>query len=176
MAVIRVLKQLNVVSGVTRQLTDIIRRPLKVLMEKVTIGLPDWDPPPPAAPLPPDQEAVERAMEVINMGSVEEQRAFSKVMGTWRTQANPIRGATVQALTRSGNRMARALGTSSPSTMWSMVMMVNATVTATVWVASGANGSGSQRNKRSVTPARAGSPIQPSPREARVIPSWVAEM
>lgn len=84
MAVIRVLKQLNIASGVTRQLTDIIRRPLKQVFESVLVGLPDWDPPPPAEPLPPDQEAVDRAMEVINMGAVEEQRAFSKVIGTWR--------------------------------------------------------------------------------------------
>lgn len=84
MAVIRQLKGLWGVAGTLRQITDVFQRPLKVLMEQVTIGLPSWDPPPPAPPLPPDQEAVDRAMEVIGMGSVEEQKAFSRVMGTWR--------------------------------------------------------------------------------------------
>ena len=35
---------------------------------------------------------------------------------------------------------------------------------------------GSQRKPPSISPASAGSPIQPRPREASVMPSWVAEM
>ncbi len=68
------------------------------------------------------------------------------------------------------------MGTSSPSTMWSTVMIAKAMAEATVWVATASSRSGSQWNRPSTTWASAGSPAQPRPREARVIPSWVAEM
>ena len=55
-------------------------------------------------------------------------------------------------------------------------MMMNAMAEATPWVAIGRSGVGSQANPPRIRPASAGSPIQPSPSEASVIPSWVAEM
>jgi hypothetical protein len=60
--------------------------------------------------------------------------------------------------------------------MCKTVMMMNAMADATPWVAIVAREWGSQLNPFWISPARAGSPIQPSPREARVMPSWVAEM
>ena len=84
MAVIRELKGLWGIVGTVRQIADVLERPLKTIYESVSLGLPSWDPPPPAPPLPPDQETVDRVMEVIGMGSVEEKRAFDRVVGTWR--------------------------------------------------------------------------------------------
>ena len=55
-------------------------------------------------------------------------------------------------------------------------MMLKAMTDATAWVAMVAAGSGSQAKPPSIRRASAGSPIQPRPREARVMPSWVAEM
>ena len=55
-------------------------------------------------------------------------------------------------------------------------MIVKAIATAAVWLASTLNGSGSPPKIPSNRWARAGSPTQPRPSEARVIPSWVAEM
>ncbi len=60
--------------------------------------------------------------------------------------------------------------------MCSTVMMLNATIDATVWVAMVLTGAGSQVKIPSIRLARAGSPIQPRPSEASVIPSWVEEM
>ena len=55
-------------------------------------------------------------------------------------------------------------------------MIAKAMIDATVWVAIVAAASGSQENPPSMSSARAGSPLQPRPREASVMPSWVAEM
>ena len=55
-------------------------------------------------------------------------------------------------------------------------MIVNATATATACVAIVAMAGGSHLKPPSMRWASAGSPTQPRPREARVIPSWVAEM
>ena len=55
-------------------------------------------------------------------------------------------------------------------------MMMNAIAEATAWVATSASAAGSQPKPPSISPASAGSPIQPRPREASVMPSWVAEM
>ena len=55
-------------------------------------------------------------------------------------------------------------------------MMMNATAEATPCVAMVESGVGSQANPPRIRPASAGSPIQPSPSEASVIPSWVVEM
>ncbi len=55
-------------------------------------------------------------------------------------------------------------------------MMMNAMTEATAWVAMAATAAGSQAKTPSIRPASAGSPIQPRPSEARVMPSWVAEM
>ena len=84
MAIIRELKGLWGVAGTIREITDTLTRPVKALREAVTIGLPSWDPPPPAPPLPPDQETVDRVMEVIAMGTVEEKRAYDRVIGQFR--------------------------------------------------------------------------------------------
>ena len=56
-------------------------------------------------------------------------------------------------------------------------MMMNAMAEATPWVAIVGErlGQPGERRLRS-GPASAGSPIQPRPSEARVMPSWVAEM
>jgi len=84
MAIIKQLKSLWGVAGTFREIADVLQRPAKMLREAVSIGLPSWDPPEEEPPRPPDQETVDRVMEVIGMGSVEEQKAFSRVMGSWR--------------------------------------------------------------------------------------------
>ena len=84
MAIIKQMKSLWGVMGTFREISDILNRPKKMLRELVSIGLPSWDPPPPAPPLPPDQETVDRVMEVIGMGTVEEKQAFERVIGSFR--------------------------------------------------------------------------------------------
>ena len=54
-------------------------------------------------------------------------------------------------------------------------MHANATAPATPWVAIGASGP-SPENSASIVRAIAGSPTQPRPRLASVIPSWVPEI
>ena len=84
MAIIRELKGLGGIAGTFREIADLAATPVKALREAVAIGLPEWDPPPPAPPLPPDQETVDRVMEVIAMGTVEEKRAYDRVIGNFR--------------------------------------------------------------------------------------------
>lgn len=84
MAVIKQLKGLFGIMGTLREISDVLEKPMKALREAVTVGLPKWDPPEEVEPRPPDQETVDRVMEVIGMGSVEEGKAFSRVMGSWR--------------------------------------------------------------------------------------------
>lgn len=55
-------------------------------------------------------------------------------------------------------------------------MMAKAVAAATAWVVNSAASLGRKAKRPSRRPASAGFPIQPSPREARVMPSWVAEM
>ncbi len=55
-------------------------------------------------------------------------------------------------------------------------MMMKAMIDARPCVAMVASVVGSQRKPPSMSPARAGSPIQPRPSEASVMPSCVAEM
>jgi len=55
-------------------------------------------------------------------------------------------------------------------------MMMKAMIEAVAWVAMVAATAGSQRKPPWIRLASAGSPIQPSPSEAKVMPSWVAEM
>ncbi len=55
-------------------------------------------------------------------------------------------------------------------------MMAKAVAAETAWVVQTAAVSGRKAKRPSSRPARAGFPIQPRPREARVMPSWVAEM
>ena len=84
MTIVKQLKTLWSIGGTFREIADVLNRPRKMLREAVTIGLPSWDPPPPAPHLPPDQETVDRVMEVIGMGTVEEKRAFERVIGSFR--------------------------------------------------------------------------------------------
>lgn len=84
MAVIKELKGLWGVMGTVREIADVLGRPMKSIREAVRIGLPSWDPPAEVEPSPPDQETVNRVREVIGMGTVEERRAFERVIGTWR--------------------------------------------------------------------------------------------
>ena len=84
MAIVKQLKSLWGVMGTFREIADIVNRPRKMIREAVSIGLPSWDPPPPAPPLPPDQVTVDRVMEVIGMGTLEEKRAFERVIGSFR--------------------------------------------------------------------------------------------
>jgi len=83
-AVVRQLKGLWGIAGTLREIANPLGLAPKSLREAVTIGLPSWDPPPPAPPLPPDQETVDRVMEVIAMGTVEEKRAYDRVIGNFR--------------------------------------------------------------------------------------------
>ncbi len=55
-------------------------------------------------------------------------------------------------------------------------MTMKAMADATPWVAMASSDFGSQANPPLMSPASAGSPIQPSPSEASVMPSCVAEM
>jgi len=71
---------------------------------------------------------------------------LSTAIGPAITQANPISGAMTHELTASGKSRASAFGTSSPSTMCSTVMKMNAMLDATVWVAMPASGAGSHAN------------------------------
>ena len=84
MAIVKQMKGLWGVMGTLREIADVLNRPKKMIRELVSIGLPSWDPPPPAPPLPPDQVTVDRVMEVIGMGTIEEKRAFERVIGTFR--------------------------------------------------------------------------------------------
>lgn len=84
MAIIKQLKTLWSIGGTFREISDVLNRPRKMLRELVTIGLPSWDPPEEVPPRPPDQETVDRVREVIGMGTVEEKRAFERVIGSFR--------------------------------------------------------------------------------------------
>lgn len=84
MAIIRELKSLWGVVGTFKEIANPLGLFPKTLRESVTIGVPGWDPPPPAPPLPPDQVTVDRVMEVIAMGTVEEKRAYDRVIGQFR--------------------------------------------------------------------------------------------
>lgn len=84
MAIVREMKALWRVAGRIRAVVDAFFTPPKRLFETVRIGLPRWDPPQEKPPPPPDHAAVARAREVIQMGTVEERRAFDRVITTWR--------------------------------------------------------------------------------------------
>ncbi len=87
-----------------------------------------------------------------------------------------MRGPAVHMLVVSGNRSATDLGASSPRTMCMTVIREKASVAATPWVARTSKGPGSPTKAWMKMAARVLSPTQPRPSEARVIPSWVAEM
>jgi len=101
---------------------------------------------------------------------------YSTVIGPFMIQANPMSGGVNQLLTVSGYTRATALGTSSPRVMCRMVMMMKAMVEATAWVVIGASAPGRDLKAPPISPASAGSPIQPRPSEVNVMPSCVAEI
>ena len=80
----------------------------------------------------------------------------------------------IHRLVGSGLRMAIDLGASSPSTMCRMVITRKARVRLTECSSAGV-APGISITSGSITQAKAGSPIQPRARLARVMPSWVAE-
>ena len=84
MTIIKELKSINVLGGLLREMTDVIRAPRKLLHEAVSIGVPYWDPPEDRPPTPPDPEAVTRAQEVISMAAADERRLFTRVLDIQR--------------------------------------------------------------------------------------------
>lgn len=84
MAVIKELKSLWGVTGALSGIKNAITSPMKAIREAIMIGLPSWDPPEPVPPRPPDQATVDRVKEVIGMSTLQERRAFDKIMQTWR--------------------------------------------------------------------------------------------
>ncbi len=85
-------------------------------------------------------------------------------------------GLTTHIAVASGRSRAMVFGASSPSTMCSAVMIANEMATAMVCAVVSARPAGSASNPGSMIDASAGSPIQPSPMLAIVMPSWVAAM
>ena len=87
--------------------------------------------------------------------------------------------------TRSGMAAARAVasdrwiamsfGTSSPNRTCPNVRIANATTVTTTCTAGDAGAPGPHRCAGRAAAASAGSPIQPRPRLARVMPNWVTE-
>src|SRR5262249_40422437 len=74
----------------------------------------------------------------------------------------------------SGRWRAIPFGASSPSTMWSAVMIVNPTEMAIAWAVAGANRPTRGCSTGSIVRASAGSPNQPNARDGIVLPSWHA--
>src|SRR6516225_9942768 len=70
--------------------------------------------------------------------------------------------------------MASDLGASSPKTMCSMVIRTKAKANETAWTSAGEVMLAKAKNG-SIIWARNGSPSQPKPKLARVMPSWVAD-
>ncbi len=84
MSIIKVLKGINAVAGYLSEIKHSLGMPRKSIIEAIGIGLPAWDPPEPRPPAPPDHEAVARAKEVIQMGSLQEKQTFDRAMQKWR--------------------------------------------------------------------------------------------
>ncbi len=101
---------------------------------------------------------------------------FSARMNGLKTRRKSSVGFATMSDVCSGYCSAMVLGASSPSTMWSAVMMLKAIANAIVWEVATEIGVGRWRSSGSSIDASAGSPIQPSPRLAIVMPSWVAAM
>src|SRR6185369_13633723 len=89
---------------------------------------------------------------------------------TWKART----GSAVQSATCSVARIAYAFGTSSPIKMCRNVMKRKATAADKLWMI-GSDVTPAAARSGVKTCAKAGSPIHPSPRLARVIPSWVAD-
>lgn len=76
--------------------------------------------------------------------------------------------------TDSGSRIASDLGASSPTTMCRNEITEKATTKDTPWISS-SEVTPRKANTGSSRLAKAGSPTQPRPSEARVMPSWQAD-
>ena len=85
-------------------------------------------------------------------------------------------GLTSQMAVVSARSSAIHFGVSSPKTISTPVMMVNAIATAMECAVAAASRAGRKATDGSMSDARAGSPIQPRPRLAIVMPSCVAAM
>ena len=92
-------------------------------------------------------------------------------MNGLKTRRNSSVGFATMSDVCSGYCSAIVFGASSPSTMWSAVMMLNAIAKAMVWEVATEIGVGNECNNGSSIDASAGSPIQPRPRLAIVMPS-----
>ncbi len=84
MAIIGQLKGINRIFGFLNVIGNSLGVPGKGLLEDVMVGLPQWDPPEPRPPEPPDEALVARVKEAQGMAAQQEQRAFEKAMQTWR--------------------------------------------------------------------------------------------
>ena len=101
---------------------------------------------------------------------------FSSVMNGQKVRMNRRVGVATSSAVPSGFCRATVLGASSPKTMCSAVMKANAIATAAECDPACAQGAGTPCSVGSISRAMAGSPIQPRPRLAMVIPSCVAAM
>ena len=101
---------------------------------------------------------------------------FSRLMNGQNTRMNSSVGRATMSDVRSGCCSATVFGASSPSTMWSAVMIANAMVKAIECARRGGHAVAARArpNRGSSRTARAGSPIHPSPRLVIVMPSCVA--
>ena len=89
---------------------------------------------------------------------------------------NSSSGLTTHIAVISDRSSAIHFGVSSPKTISTAVIVVNAIATAMVCAVAAATYGGRNSIGRSIIDASAGSPIQPRPRLAIVIPSCVAAM
>jgi hypothetical protein len=101
---------------------------------------------------------------------------FSAVMNGHNTRMKISVGRVTSSAVDSGCCSATVFGASSPSTMCSAVMIENEMTTAIVCAVIVETYDPSARNGGSMKAASAGSPTQPRPRLAMVMPSWVAAM
>ena len=101
---------------------------------------------------------------------------FSARMKGQNAFMNSSVGLTTHRAVISGRSRATVLGASSPSTMCSAVITANAQATAMVCAVVAAIGAGRNASAGSNSDASAGSPIQPRPMLAMVMPSCVAAM
>ena len=89
------------------------------------------------------------------------------------TSQNRCNGRAINSTVFSVFAIARDFGTSSPSTTWKSVTIINAITNAIVWMKI-SPAPNRFLSGPSISLETAGSPIQPSARELIVIPSWVA--
>ena len=101
---------------------------------------------------------------------------FSSRMNGQKAFMKSSVGLTTHSAVASARSSAMVFGASSPSTMCRAVMMANAIATAMLCAVVSAMAAGRNASAGWISEASAGSPIQPRPRLAIVMPSWVAAM